>query len=47
MENDLLMNDGIIVLESDFSDDHKEFSGLKILKQKKYGRSFVTVYTKD
>lgn len=46
VENDLLADDGIIVLESDFSDDHKEFSGLEILKQKKYGRSFVTVYKK-
>lgn len=46
LENDLLTNDGIIVLESDFSDEHSEFPGLSILKQRKYGRSFVTVYEK-
>ena len=46
VENNLLTDDGIIVLESDFSDEHSEFSGLSILKQRKYGRSFVTVYEK-
>lgn len=46
VENDLLQDDGIIVLESDFSDEHNEFSGLCILKQRKYGRSYVTVYEK-
>lgn len=35
---------GIIVLESDFSDEHGDFAGLAIIKQKKYGRSYVTVY---
>lgn len=46
VENDLLVDGGIIVLESDFSDDHSEFSGLSILKQRKYGRSYVTIYQK-
>ena len=46
VERDLLSLDGIIVLESDFSDDHSEFSGLSILKQRKYGRSYVTIYQK-
>lgn len=46
VEKDLLSDDGIIVLESDFSDEHSEFSGLSILKQRKYGRSYVTVYKK-
>lgn len=46
VENNILTDDGIIVLESDFSDEHSEFSGLSILKQRKYGRSFVTVYEK-
>lgn len=46
LENDLLEPDGIIVLESDFSGEHSEFSGLSVLKQKKYGRSYVTVYKK-
>ena len=43
--NDLLMESGIIVLESDFLDEHKEIPGLTMLKQRKYGRSYVTVYT--
>ena len=46
IEKDLLLKDGIIVLESDFSDEHSEFLGLSILKQRKYGRSYVTVYKK-
>ncbi len=44
VELDLLEDDGIIALESDFSDEHSDFSGLSILKQKKYGRSYVTIY---
>ena len=43
-ENDLLTEEGIIMLESDFSDEHSEFAHLEIVKQKKYGRSYVTVY---
>ena len=39
-----LENGGIIVLESDFCDEHGEFSGLSILKQRKYGRTYITVY---
>lgn len=46
VEKNILSENGIIVLESDFSDDHCEFSGLQILKQRKYGRSYVTVYKK-
>ena len=44
VEKGLLSDDGIIVLESDFSDEHSDFSGLSILKQRKYGRSYVTIY---
>ncbi len=40
----ILSDGGIIVLESDFSDEHGEFEGLVKYKQKKYGRSYVTVY---
>lgn len=40
----LLTDDGIIVLESDNSDCHCEFSGLSILKQKRYGRTYITIY---
>lgn len=43
-KREILEMGGIIVLESDFSDEHGEFSGLVRLKQKKYGRSYVTVY---
>lgn len=44
VDNNLLLEDGIIVLESDFSDEHSDFDGLNILKQRKYGRSYVTIY---
>ena len=44
VERSILSEDGIIVLESDFSDEHGDFEGLIKLKQKKYGRSYVTVY---
>ena len=41
------LNDGgIIVLESDSVDFHGEISNIGVLKQKKYGRSYVTVYKK-
>ncbi len=36
--------EGIIVLESDHLDEHGEFDGVEILKQKKYGRSYITIY---
>lgn len=39
-----LSEDGIIVLESDNTDEHGEFLGLSILKQRKYGRTYITVY---
>ena len=44
IDRNILSQDGIIVLESDFSDEHGDFEGLIKLKQKKYGRSYVTVY---
>lgn len=44
VENGLLNDEGIIVLESDNTDEHGEFSGLSVLKQRRYGRTFVTVY---
>ena len=43
---ELLSDDGIAVLESDFSDDHGNVPGLEIIKQKKYGRTYITVYKK-
>ena len=45
-ERELLSEYGIAVLESDFSDDHGAIPGLDILKQKKYGRTYITVYKK-
>lgn len=39
-----LESGGIIVLESDFCDEHGDFSGLSVLKQRKYGRTYITVY---
>ncbi len=39
-----LSEEGIIVLESDNTDEHGEFLGLSILKQRKYGRTYITVY---
>ena len=44
IKTDALAEDGIIVLESDNTDEHNEFSGLEILKQIKYGRTYITVY---
>lgn len=40
----ILKPEGIAVLESDSTDDHGQIPGLTILKQRKYGRTFVTIY---
>ena len=40
----ILRENGIIVLESDGGDEHGAMEGLSILKQRKYGRTFVTIY---
>ncbi len=45
-DNDLLYEDGIIVLESDNTDFKSQYHGLEIIKQKKYGRTYVTIYGK-
>ena len=42
----LLSDDGIIVLESDDTDFCGEIPGLCIDRQKKYGRTYITVYKK-
>ena len=44
VQSDILSDDGIIVLESDNTDEHGEFSNLEVLKQRKYGRTYITVY---
>ena len=44
VSKNILSDEGIIVLESDHIDEHGEFSGLDIIKQKRYGRTYITVY---
>lgn len=44
IKHDRLLKDGIIVLESDSTDEHDEFEGLSVLKQRKYGRTYITIY---
>lgn len=44
---DILSEDGIVILESDNTDFHSEIKGLEIYRQKKYGRSYITIYKKD
>lgn len=46
LDNAALNDGGIIVLESDDTDFHEEFDGLTLLKQRKYGRTYITVYKK-
>lgn len=46
-EYGLLDDDGIAVLESDDTDFHGEVSGLSVYRQKKYGRTYITVYKKE
>lgn len=46
IDSELLYDDGIIMLESDSTDEHEEVVGLNIIKQKKYGRTYVTIYKK-
>ena len=43
-ENELLSESGIVLLESDNTDFKNEFPGLHMEKQRRYGRTFVTVY---
>lgn len=45
-ENDILSEGGIAVLESDDTDFFGEADGLEIIKQRKYGRTYITVYRK-
>lgn len=43
----LLSSDGIIVLESDNTEALPDFSGFYVFKQRKYGRTLVTLYKKE
>lgn len=47
VQNGLLAKDGIAVLESDNTDFSDEFEGLTVLKQRRYGRTYITVYQKQ
>ncbi len=43
----ILEDEGIIVLESDDTDFCSDVEGLERIKQRKYGRTYVTVYKKS
>lgn len=47
VKNNLLNEDGIVVLESDETDFHDDFDGLEMYRQRKYGRTYITVYKKN
>lgn len=47
VDNDVLSDDGIIMLESDNTDFHGECRGLTVYRQRRYGRTFITIYKKD
>ncbi|MDO5396759.1 MAG: 16S rRNA (guanine(966)-N(2))-methyltransferase RsmD [bacterium] len=47
VKNDVLSNDGIVVLESDSTDFRGEVEGLTVYRQRRYGRTYITVYKKD
>jgi 16S rRNA (guanine966-N2)-methyltransferase len=42
-----LAEDGVVLLESDSTDDRPEVDGLSVIKQRRYGRTYVTVYKKE
>ncbi len=46
-DRSLLSSDGIIVLESDNTEALPDFSGFYVFKQRKYGRTLVTLYKKE
>lgn len=47
LKKNILSEDGVILLESDNTDEHGEFDGLDVYRQRKYGRTYVTVYKKQ
>lgn len=47
VEYDILSEDGVVVLESDTGDFRGEIAGLSVYRQKKYGRTYITVYKKE
>lgn len=46
VQNNILSEGGIAVLESDNTDFCGEVDGLEIYRQRKYGRTYITVYKK-
>ncbi len=46
-KNCLLNEDGIIVLESDGTDYRDETAAFSVMKQRRYGRTYITVYSAD
>lgn len=46
VQKNILSEYGVIVLESDDTDEHGEFDGLSIYRQRKYGRTYITIYRK-
>ena len=47
IERNILNDGGIIMLESDGTDFHGEVGGLSIYRQRKYGRTYITVYIQE
>lgn len=47
LEHDILADEGIIVLESDGTDFHDEYASLSVYRQRKYGRTYITVYKRS
>ncbi len=45
-EHSVLCDTGVVVLESDDEDEHTERDGFEMLKSRRYGRTFITVYKK-
>lgn len=44
VQKGILSDGGIIALESDYGDEHGELDGLTVINQRRYGRTYVTVY---
>lgn len=44
IKNDLLKENGLIVSERSAAEEAEEFSGLSIIKNKRYGNSLLTIY---
>ena len=46
-ENRILNDGGIVMLESDSTDFHGDTDGFSIYRQRRYGRTYVTVYIQE